>query len=90
MASRCVQRHHRLAQRHGAVRPGVDCLGRGAPAARSQRSGRLTNKLSQYQPGYGGEWRSQLVQAEPGRGPMLFDWLVEIIAGHEQIELRLE
>jgi hypothetical protein len=52
--------------------------------------GWLSNKLDQCKPGIGGDWRKQLAQAERGRGPTLFDWLVEIISGHEQIELRLE
>ena len=53
-------------------------------------AGWLTDKLSQCQPGYGGEWRSQLARAEAGWGQTLFDWLVEIIACHQQIELRIE
>ena len=50
----------------------------------------LTSKLSHCRPGFGEEWRSQLAQAEAGLGQTLFDWLVEIITGHEQIEVRLE
>ena len=50
----------------------------------------LAGQVSRCEPGYGDEWRAQLAQARAGSGPTLFDWFVEIIAGHEQIELRLE
>jgi hypothetical protein len=35
------------------------------------------------------EWQRKLEDAERGRGPTLFDWLVEIVQEHPQIELRL-
>jgi hypothetical protein len=50
----------------------------------------LRNKLSQCEPGFGETWREELKSAENGQGRTLFDWLVEIIRDHPQIDLRLE
>ena len=50
----------------------------------------LRNKLSECQPGAGLTWKQELQSAESGQGRTLFDWLVEIIRDHPQIELRLE
>jgi len=52
----------------------------------------LRNKLGQCLPGAPArdEWQRELADAQQGRGPTLFDWLVEIIREHPQIELRLE
>ena len=49
----------------------------------------LQDHVNRCERGFGQEWRERLAQAEGGEGPTLFDELVEIIADHEQIELRL-
>jgi hypothetical protein len=53
-------------------------------------AGWLRDKLGQCRPGYGQAWRKELADAERGWGRTLFDWVVEIIREHPQIELRLE
>jgi hypothetical protein len=45
----------------------------------------LRNTPGQCAPGYGSDWRSHVVKGDAGRGPTLFDWLVETIADCEQI-----
>ncbi len=52
----------------------------------------LRTKLGQCIPGAPAQrqWQRELEDAERGRGPTLFDSLVEIIREHPQIELRLE
>ncbi len=52
----------------------------------------LRNKLGQCQPDAPGlsKWQRELEDAENGRGRTLFEWLVEIIREHQQIDLRLE
>jgi hypothetical protein len=52
----------------------------------------LRNKLAQCQPDAPGlsKWQQELEDAENGRGRTLFEWLVEIIREHQQIDLRLE
>jgi hypothetical protein len=50
----------------------------------------LRDKLSQCQPGFGQHWQQQLTAAEQGQGQTLFEWLLDIIQSHQQIEVRLE
>jgi hypothetical protein len=50
----------------------------------------LRDKLAQCRSGFGQHWQQELANAERQRGRTLFDWLVEIIQQHPQIELRLE
>jgi hypothetical protein len=54
-------------------------------------TGWLRSKLDECVPGAPAwdEWQRGLADAELGKGPSMFDWLVEIISTHPQIELRL-
>jgi hypothetical protein len=53
-------------------------------------AGWLRDKLGQCRPGFGQHWQAELADAERERGRTFFDWLVEIVREHPQIELRLE
>ena len=54
-------------------------------------AGWLRKQLGECVPGAPAwdQWQRQLADAERGQGSTMFDWLVEIIRTHPQIELRL-
>ena len=51
----------------------------------------LRNKIGECVPGAPAwdDWQRRLADAERAQGPTMFEWLVEIIQSHPQIELRL-
>jgi len=50
----------------------------------------LERRLLRCHPSNRAVVRTELAAARVSKGPTVFDWLVEIIRGHESIELRLE
>lgn len=50
----------------------------------------LHHRLEQCHPTNRGRVAQELTQAQQQLGPTVFDWLIEIIRDHQDIELRLE